>query len=480
MEWKVRSLSWRMSKTKGGYKLKSFTKFLGLAVLLLWMLSPSNVVSQTGTSGTLTSIDIQKSATELKVQIDLEGDFAYQTFEMNNPSRLVIEFSPVTKVVADPTYEVHASGVETIRTAQYQPQVARIVFDVSDPFPFYKIEQVGKQITATFWLKEEAAEKTAELKEAEKPKEEAAIEEVAHLKSIGFEKVNDQIRVNIDLEGKVTLHNVFTQESTLILEFSPVEKISALPSLDINQSGLNSVTVEKLDPQSARVSFLFSDKLPAYTIKPSEKQYEVVFWGEPLKVAVKKKEITAPVEKEEVVLPKLDNSMIGFTAGSYNMSSEDFTQIYGSGGFVFGLDLCRILYTSNNINLGLGLEGKYLSKSGASTVTKEETKFRMYPLSLSARLLLQVSDFVPYLGAGPDYYYYQEESTVGDTIQKTSGKAWGFHFQGGLHYQFPGLEHLKAKLYMKFTKITAKKHEIKQDLGGLELGVTLCFGFNFL
>jgi hypothetical protein len=468
-----------MSKTKGGLKLKSLTKYFGLAVLLLWVLSSSKVASQTATSGILTSIDIQKSETELKVQIDLEGDFAYQTFEMNNPSRLVIEFSPVTKVMTDPSYEVHAFGVEVIRTAQYQPQVARIVFDLSDPLPFYKIAQEAKQITATFWLKEEAAEKKAELKEAEKPKEEAAIEEIDHLKNISFEKVNDEIKFKIDLEGNAQLQNVFTQESKLILEFSPVEKISTLPSLDVNQSGLKSVTVEKVEPQSARVSFIFSDTLPTYTIKPSEKQFEVVFGGGPVKVAVKKKEITTPVEKEEVVLPKLDNTMIGFTAGSYNMSSEDFTQIYGSGGFIWGLDLSRILYTSKNLNLGLGLEGKYFSKTGASTVTKEETKFRMYPLSLSARLLLQVNDFVPYLGLGPDYYYYQEESTVGDTIQKTQGKAWGYHIQGGIYYQFPGLEHLKVKLFMKFTKITAEKHGIKQDLGGMEFGTTLCFGFNF-
>jgi hypothetical protein len=194
--------------------------------LTLFLLAGLTAAAQTGPA-TLKSIQLQKTQTELVAQIECDGDFTYQTFEMADPSRLVVEFSPVTKVMTEAAYEAAAFGVSTVRTAQYQPQVARVVFDVVGRFPLYKISQSLNRVIVTFWQPgSEAAIVPAETPAAVP----AAPPAVADIKGVTFERVNDHLKVRIQTAGAAALQGVrLAQPSRLLFVFSPVERVSAPP-----------------------------------------------------------------------------------------------------------------------------------------------------------------------------------------------------------------------------------------------------------
>jgi len=314
----------------------------------------------------LKSIGFQKLEKEFEVIIELEGEFGYQTLEMSNPPRLVIEFLKVKKVLTRPSYDIHEFAIERIRTGQFLPLIGRVVFDFSEKIPFYKINQIEKGIKVTCWLDEDLAKKIAKAKKVEKQKE--------------------------------------------------------------------------------------------------RKGEEV------------KKKPEGLISKEELMIKKTDKTMIGLSLGSYHISSDVFHQIYGIGGPIFGLDLSHIFLTQKNLNFGLSLEARCYSKTGASTMTKEETKLSLTPLSLATRCLVQTKYLIPFFGVGLDYYHYTEKSV----LQDTSGSAVGYHIQGGVYYQIPKLNFLKAKIFMKLTKAVATENDREVDLGGVEYGINLTYSFKFL
>ncbi len=168
------------------------------------------------------------------------------------------------------------------------------------------------------------------------------------------------------------------------------------------------------------------------------------------------------------------NTMVGFFIGNYRVSSDRYRQIFGNSGAITGVEVSHLFSLKNNSFLGLSLEIRGFSKSGRSTETKIHTNFSMTPITLTGKYMLAKGDFTPYLGAGADYILYKETSLMGDS----SGGEAGFHVEVGVYYRPPLFEFLKIKAVLRFSRAVAEVNDIKVNLGGLEFGIGILYGFN--
>src|SRR5204862_1814908 len=96
--------------------------------------SPQVGPAPEGTPATrLQKVDV--IAADGRTTIDLlgDGEFAYSTFRLQNPDRLVVDLTGVTNASGQPTLAVGAALVDRVRVAQFKPRpepVARVVFDL--------------------------------------------------------------------------------------------------------------------------------------------------------------------------------------------------------------------------------------------------------------------------------------------------------------------------------------------------------------
>jgi hypothetical protein len=444
-------------------------------ILALFLLTSVWAAAQTETA-TLKSVQLQRTETELVAQIECEGAFTYQTFEMADPSRLVVEFSPVTKVMTEAAYEAAAFGVSTIRTAQYQPQVARVVFDVVGAFPLYKISQSLNRVIVTFWKTgPAAADAPAAVPAAPVSAPAAAPAVPADIKGITFERVNDQLKVRIQTAGPAALQGFrLAQPSRLLFIFSPVDKISAPPYVDINRSGVKRAPIEKQDERTYQVVFGLEENQPSFTVDQGLNAVDVLFRQDPQAGRKASAQPAGGYAPQASALRPFPTTYFGALAGSYAIASRAFTDIYGNAGLIFGAELTKFFVSSEKIAFGLSAAFRYFSKDGEASYTKDPTTLTLMPLSVTAVAAFKGGSVAPFLGIGLDRFGYKEKSDY----HEVSGGPLGFHAQAGFYYLFPGIDFLAAKLYAKFTQATATQDDLEVKLGGTEFGLSLnfCFG----
>lgn len=114
---------------------------------------PEPAVSAQETVSVLKEISYKKTpvAGQLVVTVRLEGSFAFETFALTGPMRLVIDFSPVSGIDAPPVTTVNDAGLRNIRAGQFLPSVARVVFDLDDRAPSYSITSLPDGVKVAFW-----------------------------------------------------------------------------------------------------------------------------------------------------------------------------------------------------------------------------------------------------------------------------------------------------------------------------------------
>jgi opacity protein-like surface antigen len=171
--------------------------------------------------------------------------------------------------------------------------------------------------------------------------------------------------------------------------------------------------------------------------------------------------VTPPAAEVQGRWPSI---MIFGRYGSFSPSDENFKTIYGSGSVLGGEFRVHIVN-----GFFASLEGGSFKKTGALTVTQEETTMSLYPIDAMAifhPLIFHAlsGDVLPYVGAGVAVCKYTEENIIG-TVDK-----WGFGFAvcGGVtaHWRFLGLD---ARL--KYSSIKVKPLEDEAGLGGLTLSI---------
>lgn len=145
--------------------------FVGLAIIFFFGQSQTfGANSDFQDSSELKEISYNRVGERLEVDIKIQGKFAFEIFELSSPNRLVLDLSSVEKISSEPSLQVNDVGVLTIRVGQFQPQLARVVFDLDEKSPFHRISQVEEGLRVIFW--QEGAQAAADV-EARK-KEEAA------------------------------------------------------------------------------------------------------------------------------------------------------------------------------------------------------------------------------------------------------------------------------------------------------------------
>jgi hypothetical protein len=421
------------------------------------------------------SIQVQKLPESLEVTLEVEGEFGYQHFELRDPSRLVVEFSPIGDILTGESQDVNVINVKMIRVGRFQPQTARVVFDLAEEVPSYEIIQVENGIKVVFRAQRRAAAQPSELLREEEPEEKISPTPApeTHLKSIVYGKADNKLQVKIGIDGSYAYRAIeYTEQSRVILDIWPVQELSARSMANINVSGLQQIDVRKIDQEVARVTFSFSGTLSAFKIQRVERGIDILF-SEAIQPAIPGQ----PPKKETVIHESFGNTLFAISTGLYTVNDPLYHQIYGGAeSGIFGLELSRMIAQSRNFYVGLAIGGRRYSKTGFATITKEEAKFSLTPISVSARFLWNSPMVIPYVDLGVDFFNWKEESVLGDA----SGSTTGSHLQAGVYFKIPEVKFLMLNIYFKYNKATAIYEDVEIDIGGTEIAVAVSFGFNVL
>ena len=301
--------------------------------------------------------------------------------------------------------------------------------------------------------------------------------EPAVVKGVGFVKSEAALVVSVLIEGGY-MHetHVLTGPDRLVVDISPAGRIEALPSYDVNAFGVTAIRTGQFKPRVSRVILDFSGPVPAYDIQKTASSLVIRIAGDPraavtaaapavpAQPAAKDKPAgkAEPAPRAVIAAPRVQtseprvtatepagepvfyNTMVGIMGGSYKNDSPRFGEVYGTGtSLQFGVGLSRTLVNVSGFCLDVSGEARLLSKTGKATLSGEEAKISIYPLSLAGRLLYQTRYIIPFVGYGGDWFNYSEKSALANT----SGWASGDHFQGGAYIVVPGMENLRVKIY---------------------------------
>ncbi|MDH4257195.1 MAG: AMIN domain-containing protein [Candidatus Aminicenantes bacterium] len=210
--------------------------------------------------GLLEKIAISKEANTLEVRILFNRYTDSSDFKLTQPNRIVIDFSGIENIRSSRHIDVNDCGVNSIRTGMFKRDTARVVFDLEDEFPPYKIERIEGGWRVLFWGKEEA--------EAEK--EEIISEKVELQEAISHLEVNPaRAKVN----------------DSIVVDMSGSQNAESM-EIEVFDSEGTRVASQKLSPGSARWEiklekpgeFVFKGKAFNAERKPSENLCETIIY----------------------------------------------------------------------------------------------------------------------------------------------------------------------------------------------------------
>lgn len=147
-----------------------------LDLLLLLGLMTGFLLAQSDGENEIKNLQIKQIEGKLIILIDSEMGILYESFVLYNPNRLVLDLMNVEKTSLEPEYDVNRLGIAKIRTGINRPSVCRIVFDIGEEFPLYKINEVENGLEISFWpervdVDKKEPEITKEIKEEVKKPE---------------------------------------------------------------------------------------------------------------------------------------------------------------------------------------------------------------------------------------------------------------------------------------------------------------------
>lgn len=112
--------------------------------------------AQESPTAVLTEIRSITLTGEIDFEIRVTGKFRYTLTELTSPPRLVLDLEPVLRRWAVNEMTVGAFGVLTVRLSQHSSRTTRIVFDLTEAKPLYRIGQNPEGIRVAFSQPEEA------------------------------------------------------------------------------------------------------------------------------------------------------------------------------------------------------------------------------------------------------------------------------------------------------------------------------------
>ncbi len=103
-------------------------------------------------AATLQDISFARVEEKVVISIKIDGKFSYETSSLTMPRRLILDLTPVDKITAPSFLPIGVSGVLSIRTGQFAPQTARLVFDLDERNPAHSVGASEDGLKLTFWL----------------------------------------------------------------------------------------------------------------------------------------------------------------------------------------------------------------------------------------------------------------------------------------------------------------------------------------
>jgi hypothetical protein len=108
-------------------------------------------------AGTLKEISFSREDGKTVILIKVDGRFSYETSTLSMPRRMVVDLSPVDKITAPSLLQVDEGGVRSVRTGQFKPDTARVVFELTDQNPAQSMKATENELRISFWLEGDAA-----------------------------------------------------------------------------------------------------------------------------------------------------------------------------------------------------------------------------------------------------------------------------------------------------------------------------------
>ncbi|MHB8053775.1 MAG: AMIN domain-containing protein [Candidatus Aminicenantales bacterium] len=132
--------------------MKSIFRFLAM-IFFAALLGISPAAAQT--AAVLKEMSVQKDGARLNVLMRIDGTFAVEASFMPGPPRLVVDLTPISRILVSPYARINDIGVLDVRTAQYKPDTVRLVFDLSRSIPAYNIVRTAEGVKVSFWYEGE-------------------------------------------------------------------------------------------------------------------------------------------------------------------------------------------------------------------------------------------------------------------------------------------------------------------------------------
>ena len=149
------------------YLLCSFFLFLFLVAL-----SYTNGRTVYNQLGFLNEIVLSRTQNTLEVEILFSPFSSHSSFELSSPNRIVIDLLNIVDIKANRFFDVNAFGISAIRVGMFKTDVARVVFDLEERIPFYRIQRIPGGLKLLF-----GKEETSQIKDAEVESRKIQVEE---------------------------------------------------------------------------------------------------------------------------------------------------------------------------------------------------------------------------------------------------------------------------------------------------------------
>ncbi len=94
-------------------------------------------------------VEVGRAGQQATVRVEGNGPLSYQASRLNNPERLVLDFSGVHVALNRIRVPGDAKPVRGIRLGQFKPDVARVVIDLERVVP-YTVKPEGRSVTVAF------------------------------------------------------------------------------------------------------------------------------------------------------------------------------------------------------------------------------------------------------------------------------------------------------------------------------------------
>ena len=126
----------------------------------------------TATSAVISNVAITQAPQRASVRVEGEGRLDVHPLRMQNPERLVLDFSGARLAVDKTVIAGGAEPVRDVRVGQYRPNVARVVVDLTSVSP-YQISREGEAVVVFFDGQPDASSTAASNREAVNSQREA-------------------------------------------------------------------------------------------------------------------------------------------------------------------------------------------------------------------------------------------------------------------------------------------------------------------